>query len=156
MVEYLSLVIATRFIVFYSIFSLSIFILYLGKENNPRKKLTFPWVAVFSGIIVSAFVHLINVAEIIEIVSMNVGFALEGIASISGGLLITGGIAWIVAEKMYEINLLRKREIEVREILLRLKELFLARKISEEDLKKIYPELIKELAEIEVRIKKIK
>lgn len=155
MVEYLSLVIATRFIVFYSIFSLSIFILYLGKENNPRKKLTFPWVAVFAGVIVSGFIHLINVAELIEIVSMNIGFALESLASISGGLLITGGIAWIVAEKMYEVNLLRKREIEVREILLRLKEMFLARKISEEDLKKIYPELVKELAEIEVRIKKV-
>jgi len=68
----------------------------------------------------------------------------------TGAMFLSTGIIWVVYEKSMEINNLKKREREINSTIAKLKEKYYQKELSEEDLKVLYSNLMKELTEIEV------
>jgi threonine synthase len=82
--------------------------------------------------------------------------------TISSYLLIVGGsalsltsFAMLYTERSNEANSLKQREEDLNQIMERLKKKFLNREIPEEDMRKLNTDIVRELAEIEVKLDKL-
>lgn len=69
-----------------------------------------------------------------------------------GAILLSTGVIWVFYEKGTELSNLRRREGEIKSIITKLKEKYYQQELAEEDLKSAYSGLLRELAEIEVRL----
>ena len=69
-----------------------------------------------------------------------------------GALFMSTGVIWVFYERSREVSRLQKREFEIKSIIARLKDKYYQQELSEEDLKTAYSGLLRELAEIEVRL----
>ncbi len=72
----------------------------------------------------------------------------------AGALFMSTGIIWVFYEKRNEVERLKKRGEEINSIISKLKDKYLEQGLSEEDLKASYSSLLRELAEIEVKLAK--
>jgi len=70
----------------------------------------------------------------------------------AGAVFLSTGVIWVFYEKGMEISNLRRREEEIKSVITRLKNKYYKQELSEEDLKSAYFGLIRELAEIEVKL----
>lgn len=70
----------------------------------------------------------------------------------AGALFMSTGIIWVFYEKRTEISRLKKREEEINSIISKLKDKYYQQELSEADLKSAYSDLLRELAEIEVKL----
>lgn len=75
------------------------------------------------------------------------------IITVAGGTVFLAiGVIWVFYEKSMELSNLRRREGEIRSVITKLKDKYYQQELSEEDLKSAYSGLLRELAEIEVRL----
>ena len=70
----------------------------------------------------------------------------------AGSFFMSTGLIWVFYEKRMEISRLKKREEEINSVISRLKDKYYQQGLSEEDLKASYSDLLRELAEIEVKL----
>ena len=70
----------------------------------------------------------------------------------AGSIFLTIGVVWVFYEKETEFSRLKKREEDIKSVISKLKEKYYQQELSEEALKAAYSELLKELAEIEVKL----
>lgn len=70
----------------------------------------------------------------------------------SGAVFMAIGVIWVFYEKGVELSNLKRRENEIKSIIAKLKEKYYQQELSEGELKNVYSELLRELAEIEVKI----
>lgn len=73
-----------------------------------------------------------------------------------GSIFLSVGVIRVFYEKSFEISRLRNREQEIKSMIKEVKRKYYRRELSEEDLKTVYSNLLKELTEIEVKIKESK
>lgn len=149
----LGLIIITHFLVFFSFVAVALILILVGKGYTPARKITYSWVTLAYGVVIVDFFNLIKVAELIQLLSPAYSFLVSNVTNFIGGILIAVSVVWIVAEKDLEVKLLRQRHAEIYAVMKNLKEKYYTRTLSAEDLRKIYAEFAKELAEIEVKLR---
>lgn len=66
------------------------------------------------------------------------------------------GVIMVFYERSYKVGDIKKRYDEVKAVISNLKKKYYKQEISEEDLKSVHSSLLKELAELEVKLKKKK
>jgi len=142
------------FLVFYSIFSLAIFIIHLGIRTDKERKLRYNWFLVFCGMLFISFVQLASIAYNINVLDQDIYFFLKLIFILIASMFITFGISSIISEKYLEYIALRNRYLEIKDIMLSLKEKLLKGKISKKEFDEILKDLVKEETEIEVKLKR--
>ncbi|MBI2543115.1 MAG: hypothetical protein HYW24_02940 [Candidatus Aenigmarchaeota archaeon] len=71
-----------------------------------------------------------------------------------GSAFLLIGVVWVFNGKSLDVSHLKKREEEIKSVIAKLKENYYQQELSEEDLKKAYSQLLRELAEIEVKLNK--
>ena len=142
---------------------ISIFLLYIGKNINSKKKITLPWINLSIGIFLIALEHIINPINfpntpIINLLLINlylVDFT-EILLIVIGSIITIISFILIYKENSNQILNLNERHEELHNITKKLKQKFMSREIPEEELKKINIGIVKELTEIEVKLDKLK
>lgn len=131
-------------------------LLYLGRSTNPQKKITFPWINLAFGTFLIGLNYLVQTVFATQISG-------DPIIAVSSYLLILGGAALaftsfaiLYVERSNEANSLRVRHEELKEITTRLRKKFLSRELPEEEMKRLDIDIVRELAEIEVKLDKLK
>ncbi|MEM5811528.1 MAG: hypothetical protein QXG91_02185 [Candidatus Aenigmatarchaeota archaeon] len=147
--------IGTDFIIFYSVFSLAIFISYFGRKQE-EDKLTADWFSVFAGVLLLSFLQLAVIAKNLMIIDESIYFILRISFVLLSSLLITYGLVSIIVRKVLEQQTYLKKYNEIKEAILAIKEKFLKGKISSDEFKEILKDFIKEEALLEVKLKKKK
>lgn len=151
-----TLSVAINLAAFAAFVTVGIVLLYIGKTTHPEKKLSFPWVNLVFGTLLMGANYLVQAIFSTQISG-------DPTIAISSYLLIIGGAALsftsfliLYVERSNEANILRERQNDLKEIMSRLRKKFLSREIPEEDIRKIDTDLVRELAEIEVKLEKIR
>jgi len=134
---------------------LSVVLLYLGRSTNPEKRITLPWIFMSLGVFLMGVPYLLEIAVFYEKITEITVFAPSYFFILVGAMMTFTSFAALYSQRVNDINSLKKREKELRLIMRGLKERYLKRELSETDLRKMYPDFIKELTEIEVRLKEM-
>ncbi|MBI1978793.1 MAG: hypothetical protein HYS62_01880 [Candidatus Aenigmarchaeota archaeon] len=71
----------------------------------------------------------------------------------TGSVFLSAGIIWVIYDKATEISRLKGRGKEINSVIADLKERYYKKELSEEDLQSAYSNLMREMAEIEVKLK---
>jgi hypothetical protein len=101
------------------------------------------WILISVGVYLYAMSKLFAVLQLADI--MLIIELIAGVVFLSGDLLVLISIS-------QEMFVLRNRQKEIKLVMKSLKEKYFKRRITEEDLKKMYAQLEKELAEIEAKM----
>ncbi|HLC59436.1 MAG TPA: hypothetical protein VJH34_02840 [archaeon] len=147
------LLLLVNFFTFYAMIGIGIVLLVIGKYYSSMQKLTISWVLLAIGVVTAALRSLIDIlimsnSQLAQYISV-----WNPIFGLMGSLLVVGGLISLSLEKTIETTTLRRRQQEIKLILDNLRQKYLKKEISEEDLKKLNADLKKEIAEIEVRLK---
>ncbi len=141
--------------IFFSYIVMTSFLVYIGKIVSYQKKLTLPWIMIAGGLLfisLNIFVEIVGTVTQLYITPRPVlWYAFNVIASIA--LIV--GFAAVMVEKQVEISNLRKRQLEIKDIMQYLKEQYYKKELGEDELRKLYADLVAQLAEIEVKIKRL-
>lgn len=147
---------AINFAAFAAFMAIGGLLLYLGRSMGPKKKLSFPWINLSFGTILIGVNYLVQAVFATQITG-------DPTITISSYLLIIGGAALsftsfliLYMERSNELQTLKDRQDELKEITNRLRKKYLARELPEDELKKLDTDIVRELAEIEVKLDKIK
>lgn len=132
-------------ITFFVLCSVSITWLVFAKRLY-NDALPLGWIALAIG------VYMYALARLCLIVGLPI-MAISSIELMAGALFIIGDVL-VLTQITEEFKYLRNRQKEIKSIMKNLKTKYFKREIDEEQLRKLYSELIKELAEIEVKMKK--
>ena len=149
----IALALLMKFVTFYAIFGTSIVVLWIGKQSHEDKKITYPWVTFMAGIIGMASLNLLDVSEIIRVIDEPLKISMGIILIFLSTLLVNMGAYKITRENVYQMNFLKNKYAETREILLRLNEKFERNEIPKEYYEKLAPHLKEELKEVEKKLK---
>jgi hypothetical protein len=129
--------------------------IYAGRSTHPEKKVTFAWVNLSFGTFLLGFNYLMQALFVTELPS-------NPAITISSYLLVMGGAAlsftsflMLYMESSDEAKRLRERQEDLQEITARLKKKYLSRELPEDEMKRLDTDIVKELAEIEVKLDKI-
>lgn len=141
--------------IFFSYTVMVSFLLYIGKFVSSEKKITLPWIIISVGLLfisMNIFVEIVSIITETYIIPRPIlWYAFNSIGSIA--LIV--GFASVMAERQAELGKLRKRQLEIKDIMQYLKELYYKKELSEEDLRRLYADLVEQLAEIEVKIRRL-
>lgn len=136
--------------------AIGIAMLHVGRSTNPGKRISFPWVNLSFGTFLIGINYLVQAIFATQISG-------DPAIAISSYLLIIGGAAMLFTsfiilytERANEANLLRQRQEELKAITRRLRKKFFARELPEDELRKLDTDIVRELAEIEVKLDKIR
>jgi hypothetical protein len=77
------------------------------------------------------------------------------ISILGGAMAILVGGVFVYYRKISQISDLKKRYNEIQNVITNLKEKYYKQEISEDDLKSVHSEMLKELAELEVKMKEL-
>ena len=121
-------------------------IFYFGKMMNPTKGIGINLFTLALGI------NLIGLSHLFRIWLDVVTSPLVLILVAGGSAFLATGVIWVFYEKAVEISNLKRRGQEINSVIAKLKEQYYKKELSEEDLKAVYSNLLKELAEIEVKL----
>lgn len=131
-------------------------LLHVGKSTHPEKRIGLPWINLAFGTFLIGINYLVQAVFATQISG-------DPTVAISSYLLIIGGSALALTsflilyiERSNEADMLRTRHDELKAIMARLRKKFLSRELPEEDMRKIDTDIVRELAEIEVKLDKIK
>lgn len=147
--------IVINLITYFSNVMLAVLLLYLGKTTDFQKKIRPSWILLSMGIIVSATSYIFQIFDVIGILRPGVGFISSHIIMLVGTALAFSSFTSLYISRINEINFLRKRHKEIKKIMDRLKKKYLGRELPEKELRKLSTDLIKELVEIEVKLKEL-
>ena len=129
------------------------FFLYVGKTVNVEKKITLPWIVIAIGLLFTSlnlFVEIVGTTTGVYVLPRPI---LWYIFNAIGSVALIAGFASAMAERQLELGILKKRQVEIKDIMQYLKERYYKKELSEEELRKLYADLIHQSAEIEVKIK---
>jgi len=132
-------------IIFFTLQYLAYILFYFVQRIDPKKGVTPSLFILCFGINLIGFSFLFRVGK--DINNQLVTFSILG-----GSLAILIGGIFVYYRKSVQMADLKKRHDEVTSIIKNLKEKYYKQEISEEDLKSINVHLMKELAEIEVKL----
>jgi hypothetical protein len=124
----------------------SLLIFYFGRLSNPKRQVSLNIFALSLGLEFIALSHLFRV----EIEPFAPTFII--ITSLIGVILTLLGSVTVLYHA-YEISYLKKRYEELKMMIETLREKYFKQEISEEDLKAVYANILKDLTEIEVKLK---
>ena len=141
--------------IFFSYIVMASFLVYVGKQVNYEKKLTTPWVIIAAGLLFTSLNLLIEVVDLISGVYILSRPMLWYIFNVIGSIALILGFAALMVEKRLELGLLKKRKLEITDLMANLKEQYYKREISEADLRKLYAGLVEQLAQIEIKIRNL-
>lgn len=142
-------------IVFGAFLFIAYVIFYLGRKTHEIKKMKLVWVFLSLGIVITGSSFLIQILVAIGRVSEIMGLIFSQVLILAGSSLAFESFIILYLERTDEIYTLQRRQKEILEILKKLKGRYFRKEISEEELKKMYADFIKELTEIEVKLKEI-
>lgn len=140
--------------VFFSYIVMASFLVYVGRIVSYQKKLTLPWIMIAGGLLLislNIFVEIVGSLTQVYIIPRPV---LWYAFNVIGSIALIAGFASVMVERQVEIGNLRRRQLEIKDIMQYLKEQYYKKELSEEDLRKLYADLVEQLAEIEVKIKR--
>lgn len=147
---------AINFAAFVAFLIIGGILMYLGRTLHPDKKISLPWINLAFGTFLIGINYLIQAVFATQIIG-------DPSIIISSYLLIVGGAALsftsfviLYVERSNEASVLKERQEELKEIMNRLRKRFLSRELPEENMRKIDTDIVRELAEIEVKLEKIK
>ncbi len=121
-------------------------IFYLGRMMNPTKGIGLNLFTLALGI------NFIGLSYLLRIwVGVSTSPIILVLVAI-GSTLLSTGVIWVFYEKSMEISNLKRREREINSVIAKVKERYYKQELSEEELKSIHSNLLKELAEIEVKL----
>ena len=121
-------------------------IFYFGKMMNQPRSVSFNLFTLALGINLIGLSHLFRIWLDISTSPLII------ITVATGAVFLSTGVIWVFYEKGMEIANLRRREGEIKSVITRLKDKYYQQELSEEDLKNAFSGLLRELAEIEVRL----
>ncbi len=131
-------------------------LLHVGRSTNPQKKITLPWINLALGTVLIGLNYLVQAVFGTQI-SASTEIALSSYLLIIGGAALSfTSFLTLYIERSNEVNALRQRHEELHSIMKRLHKKFLSREIPEDEMKKIDTDLVRQLAEIEVKLEKLK
>lgn len=123
-------------------------IFYLTKDIDPEKEVT---ASIF---ILAIGLNMIGLSHLFRVWSETALPAFIVITLFLGTTMTFGGIFTTFYEKKIHVRALKKKSKEIREVMSYLKDKYYKQELSADELKSIYSDLLKELAETEVKIKK--
>ena len=141
--------------IFFSYLVMAFFVLYIGRVLGDKKKVTLPWVIIAIGLLFSSlnlFVEIVGIVTEVYIIPRPI---LWYVSNTIGSIALIVGFASVMVEKNLELGLLRKRAVEIKDVMVYLKDQYYKKELPEEDLRRLYANLVEHLAEIEVKIKTI-
>jgi len=139
--------------IFFAYVIASTFIIYIGRKINYEKKITLSWIVLATGFLFISVNLLIEVAGLIVGSYTTTKPVFWYLINMLGSIFILIGFAMSLFEKIVDISILKKRKIEIRQIMDYLDEKYRKRELTEEDLRKMYSKMVEELAEVEVKLK---
>lgn len=129
--------------------------IYMGRSTNPEKKITFPWINLAFG------TFLIGVNYPMQAL-FPTQTSIDPTVGVSSYLLVIGGAALsltsfiiLYMERTNEARTLRERQDDLHQIMDRIRKKFLSRELPEDEMRKIDTDIVRELAEIEVKLDKL-
>ncbi len=129
--------------------------IYMGRSTNPEKKITFPWINLAFG------TFLIGVNYLMQAL-FPTQTSIDPTVGVSSYLLVIGGAALsltsfiiLYMERTNEARTLRERQDDLHQIMDRIRKKFLSRELPEDEMRKIDTDIVRELAEIEVKLDKL-
>lgn len=135
---------------------IGLMLLYVGKSTSHQKRITLTWINLAFGTFLIGINYLVQAVFATQISG-------DPVIAISSYLLIIGGAALaftsfviLYVERSNEANVLRTRHAELKEIMVRLRKKFLSRELPEEEMKRLDIDIVRELAEIEVKLGRLK
>jgi hypothetical protein len=120
-------------------------IFYYSIKNSPERISMGVFVLII-GFFLIGLSHLFRIG--IDVTSVPIV-----ITNFLGVFFILAGVSVVFLQGSRHMEGLRKRQEEIKSIITVLKDKYYQQEVSEEELKPIYAQLLKELAEIEVRLK---
>lgn len=123
-------------------------VFYFGRMMNPDKGISVNLFTLALGINLIGLSHLFRIW--LDVSTSPLILVLVAV----GSAFLSAGVIWVFYEKAVEMRNLRRREVEINSVIADLKERYYRKELSEEDLKAIYSNLLKELAEIQVKLSK--
>jgi len=142
--------------VFFSYIVMAVFLLYIGKSVNQKNKITLSWIILAIGLLFSS----LNL--FVEIVGSVTGFyilprpVLWYVFNTIGSIALIIGFASVMLERQLELSILRKRQLEIKDVMQYLKDQYYKKEIDEEHLRRLYAGLVEQMAEIEVKIRRLR
>ena len=121
-------------------------IFYFGKAMNMGKNVSLNLFTLALGVNLIGLSHLFRIWLDVSTSPFIV------ITVATGAVFLSTGVIWVFHEKGRELYNLRRREEEIKSVIGKLKDKYYQQELSEEDLKGAYSELLRELAEIEVKL----
>lgn len=121
-------------------------IFYFGRSMSPTKGIGVNLFTLALGINLIGLSHLFRIW--LDVSTSPIILILVAISTV----FLSTGVIWVFYEKATEIRNLKRREKEINSIITKLKEKYYQKELSEEDLKVLYSNLMKELSEIDVRL----
>ena len=141
--------------IFFSYIVMTGFLLYVGRIVNYRKRLTLPWMIIAGGLLfisLNLFIEIVGITTQVYIIPRPIlWYAFNAIGSMA--LMI--GFAGVMAEREAELSGLKTRKLEIGDIMQYLKERYYKKEIGEEDLRRLYTDLVEQMAEIESKIRRL-
>ncbi len=130
----------------------SLILVYTARKMRVGRSI-FPWLFLSIGIVTVSLDHGV---VILQLFGHHSGPLTEFIPyqhfAVLGSLLVYIGAVLIFVDRVVEISALKKEYGEVRRIIEKLKKKYVSREITYEEFKKIYPNLVERLTELEVKI----
>ena len=121
-------------------------IFYFGKMMNQARGVSFNFFTLALGTNLIGLSHLFRIWLDVSTSPLII------ITVATGAVFLSVGVVWVFYEKGMEISNLRSREEEIKSVIGKLKDKYYQQELSEEDLKSAYSGLLRELAEIEVKV----
>lgn len=122
-------------------------VFYFSSKMSPGKKIGM------NIFMLSLGINLIGLSHLFRLWEAGVQSPFITTTLTVGSIFTFFGIVTVFHEKTVEMTGLRKRQEEIKSIISALKEKYYQQEISEEELKSVHTSLLKELAEIEVKLK---
>lgn len=151
----LEAIIISNSIVFVAFVFIAFMILYLGRKTDPKKKIKLAWVDLSLGVIMAGITFPIQIGVALGTFTEEIGFVTSCILMLTGASLAFTSFLIVYLERIDEINFLKKRQKEITMVMKKLRHRYFRKEISEEQLRKMYADFIKELTEIEVKLKEM-
>ena len=133
-------------LIFFSMGISSYVIFYFSQRTNPHEQVTFSIFILALGLTMIGLSHLFRVGS-------DSVHPFITISALLGGTFTFFGFGLVSHQQSLKIINLKRRQEEVRAVITNLKEKYYKQEISEEDLKSMQSILIKELAELEVKMR---
>ena len=125
----------------------------MGKMASAKKEITLPWIILSAGLLFSSLNLIVEVVGQLTNIYILPRPVVWYVFNITGSLLLLIGFIMMMFERMLEIGVLKRRKMEIQDIMNYLKERYYKKELSESELRKLYANMVEQLAEIEVKLK---